>query len=376
MKILLDGLQAGNQSGTGRYTEELIKGLPSIHEMVDLHVALPNDADVGVLGVDDAHRIPVNTQKLLGGSKYRDKGILKDLKRLQPDIVHYPATIGSMAKRKKWDRSKVIVTVHDLAFMRNPEWFKKSRAVYYQKKIRGTVASADRVIVDSCATADDVMLFLEYPEEQIDVVPLGVDDSFREASEEAQASAREKYHLPESFFLFVGTIEPRKNIGAIVEAYENIANRVPQDLVIAGRDGWKVKPIYKTIKKSAFRDRIHLSGFIEQDDLPAVLSAADVFVWPSLWEGFGLPLLEAMACGTPVVTSDVSSIPEVVGHAAATVDPFVPEMIGRAMKNFGTTESLRLGYRNSGLNRVEDFPWSNCVEMTYAVYERALDGDI
>ena len=374
VKILLDGLQAGNLSGTGRYTEELIKGLPSVNEHVDLHVFLPETADAEALGLDEDHVIRVNTKKVLGGSRYRDKKIVNDLKRLQPDIVHYTATIGSIAKRKKWDRSKVIVTVHDLAFMRNPEWFKRSRAVYYQKKIRGTVDNADRLIADSCSTADDLMLFLDQEQENIDVVPLGVDESFKETSEEEQARVRKKYNLPERFFLYVGTIEPRKNIEGIVSGFSNIANRVPQDLVIAGRDGWKVKPIYKAVKDSGFQDRIHFPGFIEQEDLPGVHSAADVFVWPSFWEGFGLPLLEAMACGTPIVTSDVSSIPEVVGHASATVDPYSPETIGRAMKNFALEDSLRLGYVTSGLNRVKDFPWSLCVEMTYDSYERALDG--
>ena len=374
MKILLDGLQAGNRSGTGRYTEELIKGLPAVNEHVDLYAFLPKDVDARALGLEEDHVIRVNTKRLLGGSRYRDKGVLADVKRLQPDIVHYTATIGSIAKRRKWDRSKVIVTVHDLAFMRNPEWFKKNRAVYYQKKITGTVANADRLIADSCSTADDLMLFLEQEQDIIDVVPLGVDESFKPAGDEEKARVRKKYNLPDRFFLYVGTIEPRKNIEGIVKGFANIANRVPQDLVIAGRDGWKVKPIYKAVKSSSFQDRIHFPGYIEQTDLPGVISAADVFVWPSFWEGFGLPLLEAMACGTAVVTSDVSSIPEVVGHAAATVDPFSPETIGRAMKNFALEESLNLGYRTSGLNRVKDFTWRLCVEMTYDVYERALDG--
>lgn len=373
MKILLDALQAGNRSGTGRYTEELLKGLPSVNERVELFPFVPSDLDQSLLSLDVEKSILVDTDRLLGGSRYRDKLVLKDIKRIAPDIVHYTATIGSQAKRRKWDTSKVVVTVHDLAFLRNPEWFKKDRAVYYKKKIKKTVEYADRIIADSCATADDLMLLLKVSEDIIDVVPLGVDKQYAPADQSEQDRVREKYSLPDEFFLYVGTIEPRKNIEGIVEAFTSIAHRVPHDLVIAGRDGWKVKPIHKAIKKSAASDRIHLAGFIEQEDLAAVLSCAHAFVWPSLWEGFGLPPLEAMACGTPVLTSDVSSLPEVVARAAISVDPFDIDLIARSMLTLVTDETVYKGLRNSGFNRAAKFPWDLCVKMTYDVYERALN---
>ncbi|MFP6581920.1 MAG: glycosyltransferase family 1 protein [Candidatus Hydrogenedentota bacterium] len=373
MKILLDALQAGNRSGTGRYTEELLKGLPSVDERLELFPFVPSNLDRSILSVDAEKSILVDTDRLLGGSRYRDKLVLKDIKRIAPDIVHYTATIGSQAKRRKWDTSKVVVTVHDLAFLRNPEWFKKDRAVYYKKKIKKTVEYADRIIADSCATADDLMLFLEVSEDIIDVVPLGVDEQYKPVEESDERRVREKYNLPDEFFLYVGTIEPRKNIEGIVEAFSSIASKVPHDLVIAGRDGWKVKPIRKAIKKSAVSDRIHLPGFIGQEDLPALLSCAHAFVWPSLWEGFGLPPLEAMACGTPVLTSDMSSLPEVVGRAAISVDPFDIDLIARGMLTLATDESVCKGLRNSGFNRASKFPWDLCVKMTYDVYERALN---
>lgn len=374
MKILLDALQAGNQSGTGRYTEELLKGLPLIDGSVEVRPFVPQGLEVSSLGCSEESVIRVDTDGFLGGSTYRDKKIRKDLKAYKPDIVHYTATIGGQAKRKRWDKSKVVVTVHDLAFLRNPEWFKKSRAVYYRKKIKKTVANADRIIADSCATADDLMIFLEVDEAIIDVVPLGVDAHYKQADEEAQARVRDKYKLPEKFFLYVGTIEPRKNIARIVEAYSEMASGTDLDLVIAGRDGWKVKPIYKAIRKSGVRDRIHLPGYIPQEDLPALYSCAEIFVWPSLWEGFGLPPLEAMACGTPVLTSNVSSLPEVVDLSAMQVDPFDSAAIATGIKRLVEDTRLYKGFQNSGLNRASKFPWSLTAKMTLEVYKRALDG--
>ena len=145
------------------------------------------------------------------------------------------------------------------------------------------MAFADRIIADSCATADDLMLFMEVPQEKIDVVPLGVGEEYTPATESEQARVRAKYNLPDRFYLFLGTLEPRKNIPCIVEAFSIVAPSVPLELVIAGREGWKVKPIHKAINKSQWKDRIHLPGFIAQEDVPALMSTAEIFVWPSLW---------------------------------------------------------------------------------------------
>jgi glycosyltransferase involved in cell wall biosynthesis len=373
LKVLLDALQAGNQSGTGRYTEELLKGLPLASDRVEVRPFVPANVDLAPLGCSADTAILINTDKLLSGSRYRDKGILMDIKAYEPDIVHYTATIGSQAKRRRWDKSKVILTVHDVAFMRHPEWFKKSRAMYYKKKIRKSLDYADQIIADSCATADDLMHYFSISQDKIDVVPLGVDECYTQADEDSVSRVLSKYKLPERFYLYVGTIEPRKNIARIVEAFTQIADESDLDLVIAGRDGWKVKPIYKAIEKSSARDRIHLPGFIDQDDLPAVYSSAEVFVWPSLWEGFGLPPLESMACGTPVITSTTSSLPEVVGHAAAKVDPENTEQLATWMKRMIDETRDYKGFWNMGLNQARRFPWRITAEMTLDVYKRALD---
>lgn len=371
---MLDALQAGNQSGTGRYTAELLKGVPLFDDSVEVRPFLPAGVDVESLGCTEDSVIRVDTTGFMAGTRYRDKKIQKDLKVFLPDIVHYTATIGSQSKQKKWDNSKVILTVHDLGFLRNPKWFRRDRAVYYKKMIKKSVAYADRIIADSCATADDLMVFMDVSQDIIDVVPLGVDEHYSPAEDTAQTDLRQKYKLPEKFFLYIGTLEPRKNIDRIVEAFSAIASETPLDLVIAGRDGWKVKPIYKAIQNSPVRGRIHLPGFVAQKDLVTMYSAADILVWPSLWEGFGFPPLESMACGTPVVTSNLSSMPEVVDQAAILVDPFDIDSIASGMKRLATDVTLYKGIQHKGLNRASKFPWRITADMTLDVYKRALNG--
>ena len=373
MKVLLDGLMAGNQSGTGRYVEELCRGLQKEEtRQIELKPFFPTHYDAERLGIPEDQIIRAHTDKVLGGTRYRNKHILKDIKSFEPDIIHYTATFGSQAKRRKWDESQVILTVHDLIFMRNEEWFKRSRVKLYKKLIKKSVEFADRIIADSCATADDLMLFLDVPQEKIDVIPLGVSEEFSPASEEEQTRVREKYHLPEQFYLYLGTLEPRKNIPRLIEAFSACAKRVPLDLVIAGREGWKVKPIHKAFHSSKYKERIHFPGFIPQEDVSALMSAAHIFVWPSLYEGFGLPPLESMACGTPVLTSNVSSMPEMLEHSALTLDPFDIDSLAKGMRMLYEDESRYMSMQNSGFNRFKRFPWSQTVDLTLDSYNRVL----
>ena len=202
-----------------------------------------------------------------------------------------------------------------------------------------------------------------------------MDRHFGPASPEEITRVKEKYRLPKSFYLFVGTLEPRKNIPCVIEAWDLISSDSTSDLVIAGRDGWKTGPIRKAASKVRQPNRIHFPGFIESEDLPALLSGAEAFVWPSLWEGFGLPPLEAMACGTPVVTSDESSLPEVVADAAITVSPEDVDMIANAMRALLVHEDLRETLRERALKRAAEFTWKRTAELTYEAYRRALETD-
>ena len=394
MRVLFNGLQAGNRSGTGRCVAELARRLPGLADDVEVavlwprHVPLAPDAEDACVLVDS--RSPL--QRL-----WHDQfGVRALRRRMEAGVVHFPANVGPLLAM-----DGAVLTVHDLSFLRGPQWYRPDRAAYYRYAVRRSARLAARVIVDSQATAADVVELLGVPEDRIDVVPLGVGDEFRcgchaqapslgvrgqdgpgHAQTEfgrgtqprLQTGVRERYRLPERFFLFVGTLEPRKNLVRLIDAFTRIAPGCEHDLVLAGRDGWKVAPIRAAAAASPQARRIHFPGFVADEDLPAVLSAAHALVWPSLYEGFGLPPLEAMACGTPVVTSNTSSLPEVVGDAALQVDPYDVDALADAMRAVATDAALRNDLADKGAHRAAQFTWDRTAQLTLDTYRVAARG--
>lgn len=360
MRVLINAMQAGNQSGTGRYTEELIQhllrldGAPEFTVWWPAAVPAPAWADQ----VDLVHqprglwnRIQMERAVHHAASQY--------------DVVHYPASIGPLD-----GGPNVVVTIHDCIFLRHPEWFRWERAQYYRWASCRSARRAARIIADSEATARDVREHMGIPAERVDVVPLGVGEAFSPPMPEACTATRSRYGLPDRYFLYVGTLEPRKNLARLVRAWDAVADQLPEDLVIAGRDGWKTAEIHAAIGAARHRSRIHRPGFVAQEDLPAVLSGARAFVWPSLYEGFGLPVLEAMACGVPVLTSNTSSLPEVAGSAALLVNPESEGEIASGLRVLSREDERCRALSQAGIRRAAEFSWGACARKTLAVYER------
>lgn len=364
MRVLYHGLQAGNRSGTGRYTAELIKALAALDNAPELTCLWPEDVVAPVSGKNvDLVRCAADFVRRFRREQWETARLAQ---KYGADVVHYPASVAASA-----GPVPMVVTVHDLCYKTHPEWFSRSRALYYNAFLGAGIRRATRIIADSHATAEDIKRFYGIPESRIDVVPLGVDACFQPADETARERVRREYPLPESYFLFVGTLEPRKNLPRVLEAWLRLGDDAP-DLVIAGRIGWKTDLERLLPDRDDLRRRLHCLGHVSQDLLPALYSEALVFVWPSLMEGFGLPPLEAMACGTPVITSNCSSMPEVVGEAALTADPQnVPALAG-AMRALVEDGNLRASLREAGLARAAIFTWKRTAEMTLAVYESAL----
>ena len=368
MLVLLNGLQAGNLSGTGRYTTELVRRLPGLSEEFDFAIVWPRHVPRPEIakGAREAF-LSFRAGNALKRLYLDQVGLRTQQKRLLANVVHYPANVGNL-----FGIHNMVVTVHDLSFLHNPAWFRPGRAAYYRFAVGRSVQISSRVIADSQATAADLRELLGVEDDRIDVIPLGVGEKFHPVDEERRQAARAQYRLPERFFLYVGALEPRKNLCRVIEAWNRIASECPCDLVLAGRRAWKVGPIDKAASESSFADRIHFPGFISDEDLPAVLSAAHAFVWPSLCEGFGLPPLEAMACGTPVLTSRTSSLPEVVGDAAVVVDPHNVEEIASGMLELAGNGALRGTLRAKGLARAADFTWKLTAEKTIQTYRKVL----
>lgn len=370
-RVLLNALQAGNRSGTGRYVEELARRLPGRLDDIEVrvlwpkHVPLPPASLTDAFELMDAHNPFVRI--------YADqRDVHLQARRFNADLIHYPANIGPFLPSWNIPRTKSLLTIHDLSFFRHPEWFRRNRAAYYRLATRLSVRNTSALIADSQATADDCRAFLGVSEERVTVIPLGVGDEFHPIHTEQQAAIRAWYHLPERFILYVGTLEPRKNLIRLIQAWERIADNCPYDLVLAGREGWKVGPIRAAAAGSVRAQRIHFPGFVTNEDLPALLCAARVFAWPSLLEGFGLPPLEAMACGVPVVTSNRSSLPEVVADAAVQVEPEDVAALASALLDAATDDALRARLVAAGEVRTRQFTWEHTADRVLRAYAQAL----
>jgi glycosyltransferase involved in cell wall biosynthesis len=212
---------------------------------------------------------------------------------------------------------------------------------------------------------------LGLPESKISVVYQGVDhERFHPDLAEAKLRAvRNKYGLPGDFILYIGTLEPRKNLAGLLAAWEHVKSDIP--LVIAGKPGWKFRAIFNAANKSKKQRKVYFLGFVEERDKPYLLKLARVFAFPSLYEGFGLPVLEAMAVGTPVVTSSVTSLPEVAGDGALLVNPYNQDELSFALDTLTEDERLREQLIQRGLKRAEFFAWDKTAQQTLAVLNRA-----
>ncbi|MCX6765967.1 MAG: glycosyltransferase family 1 protein [Candidatus Moranbacteria bacterium] len=277
------------------------------------------------------------------------------------DVMFFPNIIFSAWSKK----SKAVFTIHDLSFERYPETFSAKRRLWHvfinPKKICG---KADRIISVSDSTKNDLQEIYEIPEGKIKTIYNGVSGKFSpiDRNNSKLVIVKEKYKLPYKFVLYLGTIEPRKNIIGVIRAYNQLRKLNHPELerhklVIAGASGWKQKQIFEEIGKSPFQSDIIFAGFIDDKDKPAVYNLASLFVYPSFFEGFGFPPLEAMSCGIPVIASNNSSFPETVGSAGVMTDPDKPDEIYRAMKEILLDKKLQEQFREKGIAQVRKFDW-------------------
>lgn len=270
-----------------------------------------------------------------------------------------------------------VVTVHDLAFLRAPESMPGWRRTYLTALCRASVARARRVIAVSTQTADDLMRHFGTPAGKIAVVPNGVDAAFMPADPARAAAFRAARGLPERFVLFVGTLEPRKNLDGLLRAWARWRAQAPSDfadvrLVIAGGKGWFCDTIFAQARALRLEGQVLFPGFLPAEELPDWYRAALGFVYPSRFEGFGLPVLEAMACGTPVLTSTAPSLLEVAGGAALTAPPDDEAALADALRLLIEQESLRAELSRRGLARAALYSWRRTALETLAVYDSVI----
>jgi glycosyltransferase involved in cell wall biosynthesis len=268
-------------------------------------------------------------------------------------------------------RARTLVTVHDLSFIRYPECADVNLRAYLNKVVPRSVHRADLVLADSQNTKDDLVELLGVEANKIEVIYPGVEERFRPIEDQTVLEqVRRRYNLPPRFILGLGTLQPRKNFATLVEAFADLRFAICDlRLVIAGGKGWLYDEIFVAVERLGLEEQVVFPGFVADEDLPALYNLAELFVFPSLYEGFGMPPLEAMACGTPVVTSNASSLPEVVGEAGLIVEATDTRALAEAMKRVLEDNALREGMIAKGLEQARKFTWEKSVSKLLSLYE-------
>ncbi len=283
-------------------------------------------------------------------------------------------------------RCPTVVTVHDLSFLRFPSAFRPYNRSYLSLITRSSVRRAARVIAVSESTRQDVISLCGVSPQKVKVVPNGVTQAFSPVPEDQAAAFRQRKGLPDRYILFVGTLEPRKNLVRLVEAYAKVRQMIRRRgasggndrgdellaLIIAGSKGWYYDEITARVAELELAGSVRFPGFVPADELPWWYRAATLFVYPSIFEGFGLPVLEAMACGTPTVTSTVSSLPEVAGDAALLVNPHDTDALADAIYRVLTDPVVADRLRRAGPRQAAHFSWARTASATAAVYRDVL----
>jgi len=290
--------------------------------------------------------------------------------RAKQDVIHCTDFIPPF-----YYRGPTVVTVHDLAFLLYPHFLTRKAARYYGL-IDRAVRHAEHVIAVSEATKRDIVRLTGTPENKITVIYEAADSLYRPVDDrQALDRMHAQYHLPEQFILFVGTIEPRKNLPTLIRAYHGLVEKYKSlaDLAIVGRRGWLYDDVYNLVEQLGLQDRVHFLGRVPTLDLLYLYNASRMLVLPSYYEGFGLPPLEAMACGVPVIVSDTSVMPEVVGDAALRVPHEDVEGFTVAMWRLLTDNELRTDMIAKGKKRVQCFSWERAARETLQVYQKVAE---
>jgi glycosyltransferase involved in cell wall biosynthesis len=347
------------RAGVGVYTKEILRAMSVDRPDCRFTVYLPPGAAVPSPSPGIAYR-PLPSAPFIG----RHLQWPARIRRLRPDA--YFGAAGALPLRGVG--CPTVITVHDLAIYHNPAWFPGGQPLSTRLVIPRSLARADVIVAVSNSTADDVEDLFGISASSIDVVPHGVSSLFRPMSREDLATARERLRLPERFILFVGTIEPRKNLATLLDAWAMLSDR--PDLVIVGAWGWNYEPIRERLGRLG--STVHHIEGLDPAELPAVYNLARALAHPAWYEGFGLPPLEAMACGTPVVVSDRSSLPEVVGDAGLIVAADNPEAWRRALEKVVGDTDLAADLKRRGILRAAQFSWPRSAGLTWRAVDRAV----
>jgi hypothetical protein len=378
MKLLIDATAIPQKPvGAGIYISRLVRELLLVNQEFDITILAHKD-DYDLFNLQDEYKKNFIFQIDRGkGFRILSEQIIFPslIKKNKIDLyhgLHYTTPINK--------KTCTITTIHDTTFFLFPKKHTWLKRLYFKFFIKHSCFNSDHLITVSDNTKKDLIDLLNIDSKKITTTHLGVDDTFKPIVDVDKFEyIKFKYQLPDRFILYVGLIEPRKNLSSLVRAFSRYLTNLelPQDvhLIIAGRWGWESKELLTLVSELNISQKVHFPGYIDQNDLPFLYNMAKVFVYPSYYEGFGLPVLEAMACGTPVITSNVSSMPEFVGNGGILINPNDIDSLVDALRNTLTNNNLRNELSSNALIQSGKYSWKETARKTLAVYHRVLMGE-
>ena len=357
-----------SRAGIGQYIMRLANALSSLNTHHDQFVLLQSRKDrTNIVNGQNFSRASLWTPS----HHWAEQTTLRfEIGRLNLDLLHSPDFIPPFQRN-----CRSVITIHDLAFLLYPHFLTKESARYYGQ-IDQAVRNTDHIIAVSESTRQDTIKLLGVPERKITVIHEAANPTFRQMDkDESRRRVTEMYGLDRDFILFVSTIEPRKNLPGLLQAYRKLLDdyKVSEGLALAGSQGWLSEEVYGLVENLNLDEHVRFLGRVPSEHLVYLYNAARLLVHPSFYEGFGLPPLEAMTCGTPAIVSNVSALPEVVGDAAQLVDPHDIDGLTVAMWRLLTDEDLRDSFIAKGFKRADMFSWKRAAEETLAVYRQVIE---
>jgi len=363
MKIAIDAHAVGSQaSGNETYYRQLVSGFIRNQTKNQYTLFYTCEGARQAFTTDsrfDFVRIPANPVLRISVS------LPLRLRRMKPDLFHCQYI------QPPWGKTRTVVTIHDLAYEHHPECFSPAEAFRSRHLVRWTARRADHILTVSEFCAGDIATKYEIPREKITVARLSASEDFRPRDkQQCQEHLARKYKIDPPFMLYVGRLQARKNLPRLVEAYSLLRNRGQSPkLVLVGKKDWEAERLTAKIKELGIGSEVVLTGFVSYKDLPLFYNAAELFVFPSFFEGFGLPVIESMASGVPTVTSFGTALEEVAGNGALLTDPYSVHSIADAMEKILADEELRLQLITRGLRRSSEFKASELAEKVLKVYQ-------
>ncbi len=367
MRIGIDArLVFYNRAGIGQYILQLIDALVKLNPEDDKFFLLQSRKDRSPI-IASNEKFQRKSLWTPSHNRFEQPALSFEVSRLGLDLLHSPDFIPPFKRNYK-----SIITIHDLAFLLYPHFLTKESARYYGQ-IDQAWRKTDHIIAVSEATRRDSIKMLGVPEKKITVIYEAANPIYRPVpKDEARQRVAEKYKLNQNYILFVSTIEPRKNLPGLLQAYRRLRDDYKREelLVLAGSKGWLWEEVYETVEALNLEKHVAFLGRVPSADLVYLYNAATMLVQPSFYEGFGLTPLEAMTCGTPVIVSNTSALPEVVGDAAMLIDPHDVEGLTVAMWRVLEDEELRKSLICKGNKRAKKFSWEQTAQQTLAVYHQ------